>query len=147
MYINDRAPVKATREVRILSDAETVWRVLMDIDDWPAWNKAVSRAHLEGPVAPGTIFRWKSKGSSIVSTLGEVDPPRKVGWTGQTLGTEAVHVWQITPVEAGVVVRTSESFDGWLVRHLQRMFQRMLEQALEETLDALKKACDSRPRT
>jgi len=43
---------------------------------------------------------------------------------------------------AGVLVRTSESFDGWLVRLLRPWFQRLLDKALEEGLRSLKAAAE-----
>ncbi len=142
MNINEQAPVRATREIRIQAEPERVWAVLLDIPKWPTWNSAVSRAAIEGPIAPGTTFRWSSNGSSIVSTLREVEAPRRVGWTGRALGTRAIHVWVLTPAAAGVAVSSSESFEGWLVQLLPGFFQRLLEKSLEATLGALKKACE-----
>lgn len=143
MTINELAPVKATREISIKTEAARVWAVLLDIDAWPTWNKAVSRARLEGPAAPGTVFRWKSGGSSIVSRLEQVEPPRAVCWSGRALGTAAIHVWTITPVDDGVVVTTSESLEGWLVRLFRIPFQRLLKRTLEDTLQALKAGCEA----
>ena len=60
----------------------------------------VASADLRGPLAPGTEFRWKSGGSSIVSILQEIEPKRRIAWTGRTLGIRAVHVWTFTENEA-----------------------------------------------
>jgi hypothetical protein len=45
-----------------------------------------------------------------------------------------------------VLVKTSESFDGWLVRLARTAFQRLLDQALEQVLQALKVAAESAGR-
>jgi hypothetical protein len=142
MNINESAPVKATREVYIEAAAGSVWTILTGIDRWPGWNAAVSRARLEGSLKPGTIFRWKSGGSSIVSTLQEIEPGNRVSWTGRTLGVAAVHVWTLRPQGSGVLVTTLESFEGWLVRLFRGAFQRLLDRSLEDTLHALKSAAE-----
>lgn len=147
MNIHERSPARATRELRIEASPDRVWSLLTDIDGWPRWNPAVSRARLDGPLAAGSVFRWKSGGSSIVSTLRDVERPRRVSWTGRALGTSAVHVWTLEADGAGVLVTTSESFDGWLVRLLRAWFQRLLDRSLEEALRALKAAAEQRDST
>jgi hypothetical protein len=140
--INEHAPAKSTRELHIDAPCEAVWGLLADIDNWPRWNPAVSRARLDGPFAPGSIFLWKSGGSSLVSTIQEVERPTRLTWTGKTFGVTAVHVWNLKAVGTGVLVGTSESFDGWLVRLFRSPVQRLLDKALEEALRALKTAAE-----
>jgi hypothetical protein len=142
MQIDESAPAKSTREIRVEAPLDVVWSLITDIDAWPRWNPAVSRAHLAGPFASGSVFRWKSGGSSIVSTLQVVERPRRVSWTGKTFGVAAVHVWDLEAVGMGVLIRTSESFAGWLVRLFPSTFQRLLDNALEEQLRALKVAAE-----
>ena len=142
MNINENAPVKAKREIRIEATLEKVWAVLLDIDRWPSWNSTVSMARIEGAVVPGTVFRWKSGGASLVSTLQEINAPVQVCWTGRTFGIAAVHVWTLAPAGAGVVATTSESFEGLLARLIRGPFQRILERTLETTLVALKAECE-----
>jgi hypothetical protein len=48
-------------------------------------------------------------------------------------------VWDLKAVGTGVLVRTSESFDGWLVRLFRSPFQRLLDKALEEALRSLRR--------
>lgn len=142
MNINEQAPAKSTRELHIEATSEVVWRLLADINNWPRWNPAVSRARLDGPFAPGSIFRWKSGGSSLVSTIQDVERPTRVTWTGETFGVTGVHVWNLKAAGTGVLVSTSESFDGWLVRLFRSPFQRLLDKALEEALRSLKTAAE-----
>jgi hypothetical protein len=51
-------------------------------------------------------------------------------------------VWNLKAAGTGVLVRTSESFDGWLVQLFRSPFQRLLDKALEEALRALKTAAE-----
>jgi hypothetical protein len=142
MNINEQAPVKSTKELKIEATPEVVWALIARVGSWPDWNPAVSKAKLEGDFAPGSVFRWKSGGSGIVSTIHDVDRPRRACWTGQAFGTKAVHVWTIEAVGAGSLVKTSESFDGWLVAIMRAWFQRFLDKALEDVLRSLKIAAE-----
>jgi len=45
---------------------------------------------LEGPLAIGSVFRWKAGGASLTSTLRVVDPPRELSWSGRTTGIRAI---------------------------------------------------------
>lgn len=143
MEINANAPATARRETVIHAPIETVWHVLTDFDNWPTWNKDVSKIKLEGPVAPGTVFRWKAGGLTIVSTIQELTPPRRVSWTGQTFGTQAKHTWDLIAEGDGVRVRTAESFDGWLPSLLRGYMQKTLDKALVSGLDYLKVAAEA----
>ena len=86
MEINRDAPATAEGELQIAADPQTVFSVISAIDRWPSWNPDVKSVTLQGPVQPGTVFRWKSGPSSLTSTLQVVDPPREIAWTGTTMG-------------------------------------------------------------
>jgi hypothetical protein len=58
----------------------------LGVDQWPSWNPDIKSVELQGPVQPGTVFRWKAGPSSLTSTLQVVDPPREIAWTGTTIG-------------------------------------------------------------
>jgi uncharacterized protein YndB with AHSA1/START domain len=135
--INYDAP--AVAEARSLIDAppERVWHVLTDIDAWPEWQSRVSRAQLEGPLEPGSTFRFKA-GMSIVSTLRAVEPPYRVAWEGRALGIYARHRWTLERTDGGTRVETAESFEGVLVRLLRPVMQRSLKKALDRGLAELK---------
>jgi hypothetical protein len=142
MQINLKAPATAQHEIMIQAPVEAIWQILADIDRWNSWYPAVSQAKLEGALAPGSIFRWKSGGTAIVSTLQEVKPYCRISWTGKAVGTQAIHVWILEPNEGGVLVKTEESFEGWLVRLLKGMMQRMLDTSLQAWLEHLKQKAE-----
>lgn len=143
MEINPQAPAIARHEIVIDASSETIWQILADINHWSTWYPNVSTSTLEGRLEPGSIFRWKSGGTAIVSTLKDVEPLHRMSWTGQALGTRAVHIWVLEPQETGVLVRTEESFDGWLVRPFKRMMQKMLDTSLQVWLDHLKQRAET----
>jgi len=142
MQINLEAPAIAQYETMIHAPVEKIWDILSDIDRWSTWYPAVSQAKLTGTFAPGSVFRWKSGGTAIVSTLHEVEQYHRISWTGKAVGTQAIHVWILEPKAEGVLVRTEESFEGWLVFLLKGMMQRMLETSLQVWLTRLKQKAE-----
>ena len=91
MEINRSAPAIGEGEIQVTAPPETVWDVIADIDGWPRWNTDVKSTEVAGPVAVGSVFRWRSGASSLTSTLGVVDRPNEIAWTGTTMGIKAIH--------------------------------------------------------
>jgi uncharacterized protein YndB with AHSA1/START domain len=147
MDINQNAPVSASADILIHAPLRLVWEIQTDIDNWKKWNPDVTDVALQGPVAPGTSFRWKAGGTPIRSSLQVVEPERRIVWTGRMLSIRAIHVWTFEEQEKGVLVRTAESFDGFLVRLFTGTMQRMLESSLQKGLAVLKKECERRAGT
>ncbi|OXM85540.1 Shy6-polyketide cyclase [Paenibacillus rigui] len=110
--VDRNAQVIVDLSIEINAPKETVWRIQTGIDQWPAWQKNVAQARLSGPIAVGSTFQWETHGLLIDSTIREVDPMRRIVWGGPAQGIEGVHVWTITPTAKGVVVHTTESWDG-----------------------------------
>jgi hypothetical protein len=69
MDINRDAPATAEGELQIAADPQTVFSVISAVDQWPSWNPDVRSVTLQGPVQPGTVFRWKAGPSTLTSTL------------------------------------------------------------------------------
>lgn len=143
MDIDQTAPAIAQAEITIRAPLETVWRIQTDIDRWSEWNPKVQRARLEGPLAIGSIFRWKSGGASIVSTLRELEPMREIAWTGEAMGARASHVWTFGRQGDAVIVLTRETFDGWWPRLLPGLTRSMLENVLRTWLQNLKRRAEA----
>lgn len=138
MKINQHAPLAARKEILIAAPVEKVWRIQSAIERWPEWQPDVSSVRLEGALTPGTVFRWKAKGLTITSTLQEVEPPRRISWTGVAPGMQAIHIWLFEPQDNFTRVVTEESLSGWLT-HLLKLFDRaFLEKSLEASLQTLK---------
>lgn len=144
MDINHKAPVIVAGEIEISASVSLVWQVLSDLRDWPSWNPAVSTVSLYGEFEPGTEFQWKADGVTIISCLQDIEPFRRLLWTGKVPGIRAVHVWQFEERNGKTHVRSEESFDGLLVRLLSRLFDRMLETAMDKTLQSFKLECERR---
>ena len=144
MSINERAPVVASSEVEIGANPDLVWDVLTAIDRWPTWNPDVKAASLDGPLAEGTVFRWKAGPGTITSTLLRVEPPQLIAWRGKTLGISAVHVYQVQPRDGRTLVRSEESWEGLLVRVFRGRMRRSLQQSLDAGLRHLRTEAERR---
>jgi uncharacterized protein YndB with AHSA1/START domain len=139
------ALVRSTREVEIAAPPEVVWDVLTGFEQWPEWNPEVKSMSIDGPVAPGTEFRWKAGPGTIVSTLEQVDPPGYIRWRGRTMSIKAIHEWRLEPSDGGTRVETDESFSGLLARLMRGSLQKTLDRSLESGLEHLKRESERRP--
>ncbi|MGO4350028.1 SRPBCC family protein [Paenibacillus sp. MCAF9] len=110
--IDRDAQVIVDLSIEIDAPQETVWRIQTGINQWPEWQKNVTLAQLSGPIAVGSTFQWETHGLHIISTIFEVDVMRRIVWGGPAHGIEGIHVWTITPTAKGVIVQTTESWDG-----------------------------------
>ncbi|MBJ6763659.1 SRPBCC family protein [Myxococcaceae bacterium JPH2] len=141
MDIDRAAPVIVAEEIHIAASPSRVWELLTDIDRWPTWNPDISTAVLSGPVAVGASFRWTTAGLAIVSTFGEVEVGKRLGWSGDTQGITGVHVWNLEPGDAAgrtCVVRTQESWNGTGVRESADALRGMLSAAITSWLGHLR---------
>ena len=136
--INAQAPVVGRSEIEVAASPEAVWEVLTAFERWPRWNSEVKSMSMEGPVSPGTVFRWKAGPGTITSTIQQVEPPRLIAWTGKTLGIDAIHFWYLEPRDGATLVRTEESYEGLVARILRGSLQKTLDRALADGLRALK---------
>lgn len=136
------AIVQAEACLAIDASPQRVWHLLVDIDAWPAWNDAVTWVRSRQAPAVGATFDWKSQGFVVTSTLIDMKPATRLAWTGRAFGTRALHVWEIEPAERGVVVRSYESFSGWLPRLMPKTFQKKLDQTLPAWLATLRREAE-----
>ena len=129
------APVYASAGAKIATAPTSAWRVLTRFADWPEWNADVRSMKVAGPLASGTEFRWRQGTATIISTLQTVEAPRFVSWSAQVFATwtggllaiDAIHQYELSPVEGGTLVVTTESWNGLLARMLTRSLQRKLQ--------------------
>jgi len=142
--VDEAAPVRSKRGIEITAPPEVVWDVLTGFARWPQWNPEVKSLSIDGPVAPGSEFRWKAGLGTIVSTLEQVEPPRYVRWRGRTMSIRAIHEWRLEPREGGTAVVTEETFSGLLATLLRRQLQKTLDASLDKGLEHLKREAERR---
>jgi uncharacterized protein YndB with AHSA1/START domain len=142
--INESAPVVGRSEIEIAAPPDAVWEVLTAFERWPGWLRDVKSMAIEGPVAAGTVFRWKAGPGTITSTIQLVDRPRRIAWTGRTLGIRAIHFWRFEARDGATFVRTEESYEGPVARLLRGWLLKTLDHALDDGLQDLKAEVERR---
>ena len=148
-WINRAAPVVGTSETEVAAVREVVWEVLTGIEHWPSWNPDVksvylSREESRSHYAEGSEFQWKAGPGTITSTLAHVEAPRRVAWSGKTLGLRAMHVYALEARNGKTLVRTEESYDGLVVHLFRARLQKTLDGTLESGLQHLKAEAERR---
>jgi uncharacterized protein YndB with AHSA1/START domain len=142
--INRGAPASADGELQIDADPQRVFAVISAIEQWPSWNPDVRSVTLQGPVQPGTAFRWRSGPSSLTSRLQVVDPPHEIAWTGTTMGIRAVHVFRFQAHDGGTLARSEESWEGLLASLLKGYSRKTLDKGIRSVLSRLKAESERR---
>lgn len=139
-----KAAMTSGAEIHIAAPPERVWEVLTEFQRWPEWNSDVKSMSYDGPLAPGTQFRWKAGPGTIVSTLDRVEPPRYIAWRGRTLTIDAYHEWWLEPRDSETHVRTQEGFFGPLARVGRPLMQKSVDKSFTDSLDRLKREVERR---
>ena len=142
MDADRNAPVFSEGRIDVAATPERLWDIMADFEDWPSWNEDVDSVRLQGPVAQGTVFRWKAGPSRIVSTLRIVERPTTIGWTGRAMGIDAIHTWRFERSPDGAIAIMEESFSGPVAKLLRRRLQRQLDATTRKGLEMLKAAAE-----
>jgi uncharacterized membrane protein len=145
MQIDANAPIRTRQEITIAAPVEKVWTAQADLERWPEWQPDVSSVTLTGELAVESVFRWKAKGVNITSTLGVVEPNRRIGWTGRSIGMRAVHIWAFEPQGDATRVICEESLSGWIPRLMKIFTPDFLEKSMAASLQTLKDYVERSP--
>lgn len=146
MNVNSRAPVVARQSIVVRTPAEAVWRLLVDVERWPAWNPDIRRTELRGALVQNAVFHWELRDWSLSSRVHEVVPFRKLAWSGQAADVVVLHAWTLVPIADGVSVQAEESWEGASLIHRARDLQRAVDTSLIRGLTLLKDEVEDRVR-
>jgi uncharacterized membrane protein len=142
--IDSDAPVRAHHEIDINAPLDTIWRLHVDVNNWPTWQTDITAAHINGAFQPSSSFEWTSYGFTVVSTIYAVAERSRVLWGGTSGGITGVHEWVFSETPAGVHVTTDESFAGGPVETDITGMQSALDSSLAAWLAHLKDAAESK---
>ena len=141
--INSAAPVITRDEIIIDAPLDVVWKTQTAISGWPRWRPQVASARFQGHLTVGSVFHWEEGELQIASTVRELQPLRRLVWDGPAQGIYAVHVWEFTATNRGVLVHTEESWEGDPVSAQASTLQPLLDSAIRTWLTNLKRAAES----
>lgn len=140
--VNQKAPVCSAAKIRIQAPPGLVWEYLTTLEQWPSWQESVSKVLVEGPVGEGTEFRWKAGGLSFRSRIHTSQPKSSFGWTGKTIGANAIHNWHLEGDQDHTIVTVEESLDGILPTLFPRFFQKNLDAGIKKNLEELRQVAE-----
>ena len=84
-----------------------------------------------------SVFHWETAGLAIASTIRELIPGQRIGWSGPSSGILGIHVRTLWRTPDGTRVRTEESWEGELPAPIE-VVQAALDASLLRWLAALK---------
>jgi uncharacterized protein YndB with AHSA1/START domain len=128
----------------IYAPIETIWDLLSDVGSWPSWQPSISRVKAPRPLVVGSVFLWQKGGMDCTSTVEEIEAPTRIVWTGPTQGLNSTHVWTLTQMEDGVLVKTEESWEGKPPKDQVAKMQKALDTSLRDWLQNLKQIAERR---
>lgn len=111
-------------EATIHAEPQAVWAIVSDATAWPSWNSGVER--VEGVIEPGqkiTVYSELNPGRAFPVRVSELDPPRRMTWTGgMPLGLfRGVRTYELEPTGEGATRFTMrEVFSGPLLPLIRR---------------------------
>ncbi|NUW33573.1 SRPBCC family protein [Nonomuraea sp. SMC257] len=141
--IDDTAPVVVRLDIDIDAPLQKVWNLHTDVNSWTTWQPDITAASADGPLLPGSVFRWSTFGLDIVSTVHAVEPGSRTLWGGPAHGITGVHQWTFAQHGPRTRVRTEESWDGEPILADPDGMRQALEASLTSWLGHLKRAAES----
>lgn len=142
--INLKAPVISKQSVEINAPVEKVWKILTGINEWENWQSQVTHAEIIGQPKEGAFFIWYAKGLTFKSQIHTCMPFQKFGWTGKTVGANAIHNWNLVDNEKNTTVFVEESLQGFIPELFKRKFQEDLNEGMQKNLEELKLVSERR---
>jgi uncharacterized protein YndB with AHSA1/START domain len=112
----------AHNELIIAAPAERIFAALVRATEWPAFYGNAKNVVIEGNATELTLgaqFHWTTFGVRVHTTIEELVPNRRLGWSGHALGSTAYHGWVIEPKDGGCLVVTEETQQGFVPRVLR----------------------------
>jgi hypothetical protein len=112
------ATLFAHNEVFIKASRETVWRHLVDAQNWPKWYPNAQDVKIannqSGGLQQDSIFEWSTFSLPIISIVHEFVPNSRLAWFGKSKGLDAVfyHTWYLVPTSDGCQMITEEVVQG-----------------------------------
>ncbi|MBU3696032.1 SRPBCC domain-containing protein [Dechloromonas sp.] len=142
-YSPNVAPVHVRNEIIIAAPPEVVWAWLIRATNWPTWysnsqNVRQSDGIQLQDLALGSVFRWKTFGVAICSTVREFQPFNRLAWDAQGFGVDAYHAWVLTAHNEGCHVLTEETQYGWGARLLDFLMPQRMWKGHELWLSSLR---------
>jgi hypothetical protein len=126
--------------------AEKVWRILIDLPQWPRWNTTVERTvgNIERS-SRVTVFVKQSPGRAFPLRVTELDAPRRMVWAGgMPFGLfKGTRVYELSaPAASATIFTMRENYTGPLAGLIGKSIPD-LQPAFNEFAQCLKREAES----
>jgi len=133
----------AHNEIIIDASVEKIWKLLVDLRQWPVWYPNVTELQVlsGGPILQqGTHWQWKTFDTLFESDAYESEPYSRLGWYGYLPGTEPAfcHTWYLAARGESCLVITEESAKGPEAEKIRKQDEAMMHRGHRLWLEALK---------
>jgi hypothetical protein len=133
--------------ITIAAAPSHVWKILADVERWPAWTASVTSAARvdDVPLGVGAGVRIvQPRLRPAVWTITDWMPPQRFTWVSRSPGVTvtATHVLEPTP-EGGCVVTLALRYDGILGALIGRLARKLTESYMTMEANGLKHRCES----
>lgn len=136
--IDRSAPVVAEADVIISAAPADVFAVVADIGAWSQIYPEIRDVEIDGPVAPGTSFSFKTGPGRIDATVVTVDEPNLLHVEGRGMGATSHYVFTLAPTLGGTKLTAAQSMSGLAVRAAKKMLQGIADTSLRDWLEGIK---------
>lgn len=114
------SPVFVHNTIEIEASPEKIWYWLCNAASWQQWYSNAAAVRILQPpgnyLQAGAVFKWKTFGAALQSTVLEFVPYERLAWDAKGIGIRAYHAWLIIPGAHGCTVVTEETQHGWACR-------------------------------
>ena len=127
--------MKIEETFQVPTSIERVWDVISDVAAWSSVYAELRDVEVEGPVAVGTGFSFKSGPGRIDAEITRADPPEVFVFQGRGMGATSHYAFRLASAPDGTTeLAAAQSMSGRAIRPMKRMLQRIADTSLQDWL-------------
>lgn len=141
-----------TATARAKAPVETVWEVLIDVENWHTWTPTVTRVKplrgSHGPIAVGSRYRIRQPSLAEARwQVTEFEPNERFTWVNSRAGVRMVVEHRLTRAGSATVIETTLNITGALSKFTAFVAGKRLNHYIEVETNSLRKAAQDRARS
>ena len=141
--IDENADLKDRQSIVINASIETVWDLLVNVEQWPDWNSHISKV---ARGSDGKSFSWSDDGRKYKSRFVKTDKPSSLTWLGESGWIKSAYAWTLDRTDENqTVISVEEGYKGILL--FLFMSHQKVHSNLLSWLDQLKKVAEEKVET
>jgi len=133
------------REIEIQASAQTIWKVMMDVESWNLWTTTVTRIKMlnASKMAVGTKLQIEQLNLSKATwKVDSLDPEQEFTIAKRQPFLSVVGGHEIARTTTGHRVTLSLKFSGLFANWVAKKYGSMMESYLDTEAMGLKRACE-----